>query len=216
VGRVFFFFSSVLQQLLLGQLLLQWGVATLQSTSYTALELTYLCACLLGACIFASTSFSGSRARSVIHQPAAAAACCDGSLFLHATEPSDCGCLGTESCSLPPSLPPYFRQWPITHLLLAFLPIVYDDSHEFSSLPLPPSPVYSQEPSPHPLCTSFQFHCLLFRFFCFLFFAGGSVCPGRLCWFWLRDTMWHLVLICLVCQKSPKHVWIPQLAVTAV
>jgi hypothetical protein len=53
-GLCCIFFSSVLQQLLLGQPLAQSGVAALQSTSSPALELAYLCACLLGACVFSS------------------------------------------------------------------------------------------------------------------------------------------------------------------
>jgi hypothetical protein len=48
--------------------------------------------------------------------------CC---LFLNAIEPSDCGCPGSEPCSLLPLLLPEFRQWPITHLLVALLLCVY-------------------------------------------------------------------------------------------
>jgi hypothetical protein len=50
--------------ILLGQLLPKWGVAALESTSCLDLELAYLCACLLGDCVFASPPFPGARARS--------------------------------------------------------------------------------------------------------------------------------------------------------
>jgi hypothetical protein len=126
VGSVFIV-SYVFQYLLLGQLIPQWGMAALQSTSCPALELPYLCASLLGACVFAFPPFPGAMARSVIHQPAAnyqhvVMVHC---LFLHAAEPSDYGCPGTGPWSLLSSLLPYFRQWPITCPLSALLPFLY-------------------------------------------------------------------------------------------
>jgi hypothetical protein len=99
-------------------------------------------------------------------------------LFLNVAELFNCGCPGTEPCSLLPLLLPYFRptcSQPSCHLFT-------DGSCEFCSLPLPPSPVHFQQPPSPLLCSKFQFHCLLFSvLFCFLW--GGSVCPGGSCWF---------------------------------
>jgi hypothetical protein len=50
------------------------------------------------------------------------------------------------------------------------------------SAPCPYPLVWGAISNPHhPLCTSFQFYCLLFSFVFFL--LGGSVCLGGLCWF---------------------------------
>jgi hypothetical protein len=75
-----------------------------------------------------------------------------------------------------------------------------------SLLAPPPSPVHFQKSPPPPLCTTFHFCCLLGFFFA----VWRSVCPrgsASLSQGWLRDTSWHLVFTCLVCQRSPKHVW---------
>jgi hypothetical protein len=109
--------------------------------------------------------------------------CCDGSLFVpHTAVPSDCGCPGSEPYSLLPLLLLYFRQWPITSLLVDVLLFVYDDLCGFSSLLLPPFLVHFQQtPSPPPNGTdSFQFRCL-FRFSCVC--LGASLCPVGFCWF---------------------------------
>jgi hypothetical protein len=92
---------------------------------------------------------------------------------------SDNWCPGSEPCSLPPLLLPYFRQgvsptcWHLSCCLFT------DGSCDFSSLLLPPSPVLFQQPFSPLLCTSFQF-CSLFSFFCLFvcFWRGESVCSG--------------------------------------
>jgi hypothetical protein len=72
---------------------------------------------------------------------------------------------------------PYFRQWLITHPLLALLPfqpLFTESIAEMGSFPFPPSLVRLQ----HPTLTvcSFSVPCLLFSFF---FLQGGaSFCPG--------------------------------------
>jgi hypothetical protein len=101
-------------------------VAALQSTCCSALELAYLCAYLLEACVFASPPFPGegkvSDPPADYHYQHVVMVCY---LFLNAEELSDCGCPGTEPCSLLPLLLPYCRQQPITLLLSALLPFVY-------------------------------------------------------------------------------------------
>jgi hypothetical protein len=87
------------------------------------LALAFCRACFLGACFFASLSFSG--AKSVIHQ---LAPCCQHvvmicCLFFKFAEPFDFGC-----CSLAQEMSfvvcylPYFSQWLFTCPLSAFLP----------------------------------------------------------------------------------------------
>jgi hypothetical protein len=80
VGSVFFFFlSSVFQQLLLGQLLLQWGVAALQSTRFPALVWLISVLVYKGLCLALSLR-QGQGQWSISWLPLSAY--CDGSLFV--------------------------------------------------------------------------------------------------------------------------------------
>jgi hypothetical protein len=103
--------------------------------------------------------------------------CC---LFLNAAEPSDCGCPGTEPCSLPPLLLLYFRQGlspthcrPSCHLFT-------DGSREFSSLPLPL--LWCAFSNPCPLCCVLVFssvvHCSDL-FLVFFFCRGAEISLSR-------------------------------------
>jgi hypothetical protein len=70
---------------------------------------------------------------------------------------------------------PYFREWPITHLLSTFLPFQHlftNSSAEISSLPLPFLQCTFSNPAP-PLCARFQF-----TVYWSVFLRGRSVCPG--------------------------------------
>jgi hypothetical protein len=105
---------------------------------------------------------------------------------------------------------PYFRQWLITchwwpssHSSLCLLKVCT----EIRSLPLLPSLVCFQCPHLPPLlCVSFQF-----VFYSVFFWGGwGESVQGAVLVYprgsW-RNTVWHLMLTCLVCQMSPKQVW---------
>jgi hypothetical protein len=68
-----------------------------------------------------------------------------------------------------------------------------------------------QHPSPSAI------PCLLFRgIFCCFFFMGALVCQGAVLVYprcgW-GNSVWCLVLTCLVCQMTPKQVWSQRLAV---
>jgi hypothetical protein len=122
-------------------------------------------------------------------------------LFFNFTVLFDLGCcsLAQEMSFLDRYLP-YFRQWLITHPLVALLPfqlfIYWSLQGDQLLASLPPSPV---------LCASFQF--LVYSVF---FVGGGQSTQGTMLahsrggW---RNTTWHLVLTCLVCLMSPKQVW---------
>jgi hypothetical protein len=98
---------------------------------------------------------------------------------------------------------PCFRQWLITHPLLALLlsnHLFTNVCMEISSLPLPPYVVHLQSSSP--LC------CLqVFRGF---FLWGGQFVKGAMLIYprggW-GSTAWCLALTCLVCWMSPRQFW---------
>jgi hypothetical protein len=104
-------------------------------------------------------------------------------LFLNAAEPSDCGCPGSEPCSLPPSVLPYFRQWPSSHLFT-------DGSCKLGSLLPPLLPCTFSNPC-HLRC-ALVFSSIAYSAF---FWVGGSVCPGGLCWFILGVAEGHCVTL---------------------
>jgi hypothetical protein len=95
-------------------------------------------------------------------------------------------------------------------------PLFTDGSLELGSLPLPSSLVCFQQPPLPLLCTSFQFHCLLFSFL-FFFLQGGSVCLGELCCFipgvaegyylTLGDHMFGLPKVSQACLELAVTAW---------
>jgi hypothetical protein len=152
--------------------------------SCPALELAYLCACLLGVCVCLTLFLWGkgkfSDQSAGCHCQHAVMDCC---LFLNAAEPSDCGCPGSEPCSLPPSVLPYFRQWPSSHLFT-------DGSCKLGSLLPPLLPCTFSNPC-HLRC-ALVFSSIAYSAF---FWVGGSVCPGGLCWFILGVAEGHCVTL---------------------
>jgi hypothetical protein len=83
---------------------------------------------------------------------------------------------------------------------------------EISFFPLSPSPVCFQQLCLSAMCL-FSVPCFVqfFWFLClFLFFDGGSVCPGGfagLSEWWLGEYHVTLGVHLLVCRMSPKQVW---------
>jgi hypothetical protein len=104
---------------------------------------------------------------------------------------------------------PYFRQWLITHLLsrpLPFQPLFTESLHEDQLLTPPPfSGVLT---APCPLCCVFLFSSLFIIQFFFTEQRRGQSAQGAMLIYprggW-GNTVWCLVLTCLVCQMSPKQ-----------
>jgi hypothetical protein len=102
---------------------LRFRRSSLQFTSCPTLGVAFCCDCLLGACFFASPAFSGAGAVFCQLAPCCQCVVMVRCLLFNFGEPFDFGC-----CTLAQEMTfvvcylPCFRQWLITHLLLAFLP----------------------------------------------------------------------------------------------
>jgi hypothetical protein len=122
---------------------------------------------------------------------------------------------GDELCSLLPALFQAVAYHPPAVGLPAFPAIcLLIVLAEISSLLLLPSAEFL----PFLLYASFQFivYCSVVFFFCVC--VGSQSAQGAMLVYPLGgwgNTVWHLVLTCLVCWMSPKQVWSPRLVAVA-
>jgi hypothetical protein len=107
---------------------------------------------------------------------------------------------------------PYFRQWLITHPLLALLSsslCLLKVCVETSSLSLPASLVGLQHPAAL-LHVPFQFLVYSSVFVCVYVCGGDSVCPGGYAGLY-QSGLWEYCVMfgahLFVCWMSPKQVW---------
>jgi hypothetical protein len=103
-------------------------------------------------------------------------------LFFNFVEPFDFGCcLLAQEMSFVVCYLPCFREWLISHPLLAFLPFQHlftDSSAEISSLPLPLSSMHFWQSCP--FCCVLVFSSLFIVQFFFFFFGGSKYEQGAM------------------------------------